>query len=333
MPNGRRTWRRRTLIAGTALLATLLLAEGALRTAAWALQRERGMVFDPVLGWRMLPGIEKWGEFWSATEPGRTNEHGWRDRGRTIARAPGERRIAAIGDSFTFGQGVDAPQRFTELLEQNLGWQVLNFGCCAYGPDQGLLVFEHHASVFEPDAVLLVLFLGNDFDDLLLDRKAGWSKPWFRARGDELELVPPHADWQTHVRMHSFVAELVLQFVERNTPAARRAEDLLDTDPQMLLVAVLRRLHAAVLRRDAHLLVALAHGCDDALRLRRDDRADALLAALQATGVDTFDTHAALAAAGDVATYLPNGHWSPAGHAIVARALAAELARRPWFRR
>lgn len=333
VPNGSRTWRRRLLLAAIALLATLLLAEVALRIGARALQCERGVVFDPVLGWCMLPGLEKWGEFWSATEPGRTNEHGWRDRSRSIAKAPGERRLAALGDSFTFGQGVDAAQRFTELLERDTGWQVLNFGCCAYGPDQELLVFEHRASAFEPEAVLLTVFLGTDLDDILHDRKAGWSKPWFRRRGDDLELVPPRADWTTALRTHSYLAELVLQFVERNTPAARLAPELAGTDPLPLLVAVLRRLHAAAQQRDAHLLVVLAHPCDDSLRQERHGRADALLAALQHAGIDVFDTHAALAAAGDAATFLPNGHWSAAGHAIVARALSAELGKRPWFAR
>ncbi len=333
MPHGGRTWRRRIRLTAGALVGTLLLAEAAVRIGAQVLQRERGVVFDPVLGWRMLPGLEKWGEFWSASEPGRTNEHGWRDRSRTIATAPGERRLAALGDSFVFGQGVDAPQRFTELLERDTGWQLLNFGCCAYSPDQELLVFEQRASAFAPEAVLLVLFLGNDLDDLLLDRKAGWPKPWFRLRGDELELVPPRADWKTTLRTHSYLGELALQFVERNTPAERRAAELAGTDPLPLLVALVRRLHAGVQRRDGHLLVVLAHPCDEALRPQRAGRADALLAALRHAGIDVFDTHAAFAAAGDAATFLPNGHWSAAGHAVVARALSAELGRRPWFLR
>src|SRR5262245_14134144 len=134
MPNGARTWRRRILLAGAALVATLLLADVALRIGARALQRQRGVAVDAGARRSMLPGLEKRGESWSVSEPGRTNEHGWRDRSRTIGRAPGERRIAALGDSFVFGHGVDAADRFTDRLERDTGWQVLNFGCSAYGP-------------------------------------------------------------------------------------------------------------------------------------------------------------------------------------------------------
>ena len=59
------------------------------------------MGYDPELGWRLLPDVEKRGPFWGVDEPARTNSRGWRDAEHPLAKPPGVRRIVALGDSFT----------------------------------------------------------------------------------------------------------------------------------------------------------------------------------------------------------------------------------------
>src|SRR5262245_56064843 len=90
-----------------ATLATLSALEGAARIYTAATNRARGMTFDAELGWRPLPNIRKIESIWGVTRPASTNSHGWRDRERTYDKRAGTIRAVAVGDSYTFGVGVD----------------------------------------------------------------------------------------------------------------------------------------------------------------------------------------------------------------------------------
>jgi lysophospholipase L1-like esterase len=102
----------------------------------------------------------------------RINSLGMREREIGPRRA-GERRLLVLGDSFTFGAGVEAEQAFPRRLEAELraagreNVLVLNGGVPAYGTTQQSAWLERLASRIEPDAVLLAFFLGNDFYDNL----------------------------------------------------------------------------------------------------------------------------------------------------------------------
>src|SRR6476646_7270939 len=47
----------------------------------------------------------------------RLNRYGYREREFTTGKAPGAYRIAFIGDSYTFGQGIAESERVSNLLE------------------------------------------------------------------------------------------------------------------------------------------------------------------------------------------------------------------------
>lgn len=311
-------------------LLVLALLEASARVAAAALDKDRAHDFDPRLGWRMLPNVEKRGETWSATGLGRTNSRGWRDAERAEPKPAGVVRIAALGDSFTFGQGVDVDDRFTERIAAATGAEVLNFGVCAYGTDQELLVYEVEARAFDPDVVLLTVFLGNDLDDIRLDRQSGWSKPYFLLRpgvpqgGDALELVPPAYSLGTALRTRSYLGELAFQLLERGTPSRRRAPEWETGDTLPLFAALVRRLRDRVDAEGGRLLVLLAQPCDDdgrAVRHARTGDVLGVLADLEIPAVDTWDALTAIGAA----AYLSNLHWSPAGHAAAAEVAVAKL--------
>ena len=84
-------------------------------------------------------------------------------RGPPIPREPRPKlRIAAIGESVTFGMGVHAAEAWPAVLEQRLrdrglDVQVLNFGVIGYTIAQGRELYLGRASAWEPD-VLLVCF-------------------------------------------------------------------------------------------------------------------------------------------------------------------------------
>ncbi len=100
-----------------------------------------------------------------------TNRFGmpWRD---VSLEGDGRRRIAFLGDSFTFGCWADDVEHsFVGVFEQNVStrlWEVLDFGVGGYGfADQELLLRERVAD-FEPSYVILAAYNGNDFRDTWL---------------------------------------------------------------------------------------------------------------------------------------------------------------------
>jgi hypothetical protein len=85
----------------------------------------------------------------------------------------GETRLLVLGDSFTYGVGVNAKDAWPKQVEKRMKkdgrhWlTVINAGVPQYGTHQEAVWFERIANLVQPDAVLLGVFLGNDFLDNL----------------------------------------------------------------------------------------------------------------------------------------------------------------------
>lgn len=143
-----------------------------IRLAAGAATGQGDFLYDPLLGWRLKPDLRS-----SALT---TNSEGIRDdREIPLDPAPGERRIALVGDSFTFGHGNADHETFGWFLQQSLGARatVLNFGVPSYGTDQAVLLFEERARRFHPQVVVLGVFLQDYQRNLLSFRD--YAKPRF----------------------------------------------------------------------------------------------------------------------------------------------------------
>ncbi|MDP3938859.1 MAG: GDSL-type esterase/lipase family protein [Deltaproteobacteria bacterium] len=87
-------------------------------------------------------------------------------------------RILALGDSFTFGYGVEAEESWPARLEARLratGFpvaEVINAGVVAYAPDQELDLLRELLPRVRPDLVIVGLYIGNDPAEVLLHRSA-----------------------------------------------------------------------------------------------------------------------------------------------------------------
>jgi len=92
--------------------------------------------FDPLLGWDWRPS--------SLDGQNQINALGARGpREYGPEPAPGKRRLATFGDSFTFGDEIAADATFQWILEQQQPeLEVVNFGVSGYGTDQALLRFR-----------------------------------------------------------------------------------------------------------------------------------------------------------------------------------------------
>jgi lysophospholipase L1-like esterase len=88
-------------------------------------------------------------------------------------------RIAIVGDSLTWGQGLEAQERFSAMLERSLGsrYEVLNFGIPGNNLPEHLQVLEQALGV-SPDFVLLQLYI-NDFEMPDMERPGAHALlPW-----------------------------------------------------------------------------------------------------------------------------------------------------------
>lgn len=97
------------------------------------------------------------------------NAQGVRDDEDIGPKAATERRVLVLGDSLVLSVQVPLADTFTEQLEARLNgagsparWRVINGGVQGYGPVEEWLFYKHIAAAFQPDIVLLVLFVGND---------------------------------------------------------------------------------------------------------------------------------------------------------------------------
>ena len=120
-----------------------------------------------------------------------TNDQGFRDRQAHIPpKQPGEYRIVVLGDSFTFGPGVEYDHLYTTLLGSRLARthpevKVINLAVEGYNIIQYEAVLEEVGLKLQPDLVLLAMFPVNDFemDDydhhLALANGAQVHLPWY----------------------------------------------------------------------------------------------------------------------------------------------------------
>ncbi len=142
---------------------------------------------DRRLGWRNRPGASgPYGgnefETWVTI-----NADGQRGPSHPLGRTPGVHRIAVLGDSQAWGDGVGDDETFAALLDRESGGavEVLDFACPGYGTDQELLLFDEEAVRWRPDVVVVAAFVGNDPKDNLSEGNWQYPKPFFEFGPDD----------------------------------------------------------------------------------------------------------------------------------------------------
>lgn len=142
--------------------------------------------YHPLRGWALKPNlsIPRAVRQYAVT----TNGAGLRGA-RDYVPGPLERgvRIAVMGDSFTFGEGVDDNETYSFLLEQSLPQvEVLNCGVPGYGHDQMLLYLQEILEQYRPH-IVLIGFVSCDIGRNLLSFR-DYAKPRFLLRNATLQL-------------------------------------------------------------------------------------------------------------------------------------------------
>ena len=97
-------------------------------------------------------------------------------------------KILGLGDSFTFGHGVEAKSSFIEILENKLNKEsptdILNAGVPGTGPDHYLKVFNHINKDYKANHILFCIFIGNDLNDLKLNTKGKKTNKTTNSKAD-----------------------------------------------------------------------------------------------------------------------------------------------------
>jgi hypothetical protein len=152
------------------LLVAFAVAEVAVRYIS---PQEVGSIqfaFHPELGDIPVPhkhGMENYPGVYHFTY--KNNSLGWRGPREYRETKPTDFRVLFLGDSFTYGVGVNDDQTFAALVEKDLradrmSVEVMNAGVPGKGTDYALKCFQTVGRKFHPDLTVLGFFC-NDFQD------------------------------------------------------------------------------------------------------------------------------------------------------------------------
>ncbi len=268
-------------------------------------------------------------------------------------KAPGTLRVLTVGDSFTLGVQVDEDETFSgrlgPLLSEALGVpvEVVNGGVDGYGTGAAWRRAARLVGPAQIDAVVMTFFTNNDYLD-----NAGFNPGSYPANMPELppNITPEQERWrwshlyfylEARAREESFsedsarrrhFSEILRLYtdppaVERLMPRTREAmvefRDFCQRQQLTCLVAVAPPAFVVHTERVAPTFALLdVPGEPDLERPARE-----LLKALPKDLAAVDLTPALRAAAVHDATYFTfDGHWTAAGHAAAAGAMAARLA-------
>jgi len=91
-----------------------------------------------------------------------SNGEGFRTRNLSKTKGPGVFRILFLGDSTTFGWGVEKGERFSDLLEKRLNdagtglrYEIVNLGLPGYSSYHGRIVLDRYGLDYSPDMIIL----------------------------------------------------------------------------------------------------------------------------------------------------------------------------------
>ncbi len=139
---------------------TLALTELALRTYAswWGVSP---LISDAMDAYKLKPGHVYANGL-------RGNRLGYPGQDFHYKKDPGRFRLAALGDSFAVGPVVPYADNYLNLLESELpGAEVYNFGVSGIGPREYVAILRRDVWRYQPDLVLVSLFVGNDITEAM----------------------------------------------------------------------------------------------------------------------------------------------------------------------
>jgi hypothetical protein len=278
--------------------------------------------------------------------------------------------VVLIGDSYVEGWYVSDAQTLAHHLQAQLGRPVVNLGVAGYGTLQELRLLKQEALHFQPKVVVWFFFEGNDLDDdarfenfLAGDpfspaetqanpQGLAWNQGW-QQRSFTLAALRQLRRWSTPVLPSHppYVGRLVVPGQPEQTIyfadyAARswgiweadrwqRARDTLQQAVEFCHAQGIPMLFVLVPIKFRVYRPFVQFAADSPCRTWRIWPLSSLFTTFcQAAEVPCLDVTELFQHAirtGSMPYAAVDSHWGPAGHALVAKRLALELAQRGWL--
>jgi lysophospholipase L1-like esterase len=143
---------------------------------------DRLKMYDGELGWTNFPSKVAIKNNITYT----TNSDGF----RSDEVDPGKDKIVVIGDSVTYGLGIQDNETVAYYLDQEFpNLQVLNLGVGGYGIGQYYLRLKKIISELKPKLVGVIICTGNDIRNTQSNVSYGYSKPLFKIEEGKLKTL------------------------------------------------------------------------------------------------------------------------------------------------
>ena len=298
------------LLASVAV--ALVLVEAALQLYVATVGR-RGKMFavDQTVGWRPLPMLKLTrlnaaGLPWTIE----TDQMGRRPIGEPV---DPKRTILILGDSIAFGEGVNIEDRFDQKIRAAIpDVRIINTGVMGFGTDQEYLAGRPYFARLKANDVVLILFNRTDFSDVQRRRFGEHAKPFFQKVASGYELRGPEITMLDIVRDRFLLSKLLGAPTQ---PADTTRID--DPDATAIIRTVLKRIRSEI-PPGAPLI--FAYNGDQSNHPLAKSYSGAQFCDLVDSCIDLEATVAQLPA-----SFLPDGHWSVAGHSAAGDSISREL--------
>lgn len=142
--------------------------------------------FHPTRGWRPAPGIEHvaWDPEYRVVR--KHDSRGFRGSEFLLEKPDDRIRIFTVGDSFTYGHGVENDEAYGPVLEAlDPRLQVINGGVGGYDTGQELVTLREEIDRIAPDVVTVGYF----WNDLWGSYDDGYTR--FELRDGRIHRIPP----------------------------------------------------------------------------------------------------------------------------------------------
>jgi hypothetical protein len=322
---------------------------------------------DPAAGYRILPNYRnevRVPEYRTAIF---TDSEGFRVPRQAPEPSPDCRRLLAIGDSFTFGVGVDAeaafPLHLEDMLTHSTGmpWCARNGGVGGYGPLRSARLLRTQQAGFRPEILVHAVYVGNDLQDsnpaTFLDQPRIEGGRMVSERSGILHRARRFL--RIHSHLYSFLrANLYDLYLASPLAAKSQALDPIGLGEWPASIReitwpacadAIREIAAWSREHGARYLVVLVpakYQVDETAwnvyRKRwnlppdafdRDHAQRVIRAFLDEEGIPALDLLPAFRGASfeeDLLYFRVDSHWTEAGHALAAREIHRELAAHGW---